>query len=206
MNNSNVAFNNTIQKPAFVFQSLPECLLLHRQCFFRAFECREATRNQQRSCPCLEKKIVYKYLVRVADQTDQLVADILQSYGLKNLSRSHVEILSFVAANPGVRATDVATTIDRRKATVTVLIQKLERLGYLMRMPDPIDGRAIRLHLSKSGLELMPVLARIYATLNRRIAKNLTTEESEVLQALLLKLYDSPIGYCQFLNTGQICF
>lgn len=62
-----------------------------------------------------------------------------------------VAILQLLLALGPLRASDLATLLQLSRATVTRLIDGLERSGLLQREPDPHDRRAIRLHLTPSG-------------------------------------------------------
>ncbi|MGV0853738.1 MarR family transcriptional regulator [Mycolicibacterium phlei] len=54
----------------------------------------------------------------------------------------------------GMRLTDLAEQARITKQTAGALIDQLERAGYVVRSPDPIDARARLVRLSDKGMEL----------------------------------------------------
>lgn len=55
---------------------------------------------------------------------------------------------------------ELARVINYNPGALTRLLDKLERLGYLQRIPDPSDRRSLRLELTDAGRE---VRARVIA-------------------------------------------
>lgn len=51
------------------------------------------------------------------------------------------------------RPSDLATFFGIGKPTLSRQVQLLERLGLIVREPDPTDGRAVQLTLSADGLD-----------------------------------------------------
>src|SRR3569832_1357498 len=54
-------------------------------------------------------------------------------------------VLRVVAQFPGISAKDVARLLHLHPSTVTGILQRLERKKVLLRAPDPIDTRRVRL-------------------------------------------------------------
>ncbi|MEM7183733.1 MAG: MarR family transcriptional regulator [Spirochaetota bacterium] len=132
---------------------------------------------------------VYKYLLRIADNIDLLTTELLQNNGLKGLGRSHLEILTVLLRKKEMTLSEIALHIERRKATVTVLIKKLEKLGYCQRKVNENDQRSFYISLTPKGQQTKRVAFRIFSVLNQSMEAAFSTKESETLQNLLFKLY-----------------
>ena len=76
------------------------------------------------------------------------------------------------------------------KGIVTVLVDKLEREGYVSKKPDPEDSRGVLVELTAKGRALEPVFQDISDGLNELIANRLSKEEIDQLNALLQKCVD----------------
>lgn len=57
----------------------------------------------------------------------------------------------------GTRLTVLAERAQVAKQTATALVDHLERSGYVERVPDPADGRARLVRLTRRGQKVIPV-------------------------------------------------
>jgi Transcriptional regulators len=64
---------------------------------------------------------------------------------------------------------DLAREIRKTKPTVTVLVEKLVRCGYVIRERDARDGRISFIRLTEKGWGLKPVLEDILSSLEMRL-------------------------------------
>ena len=82
---------------------------------------------------------------------------------------------------------ELAHRVRRTKSTVTTLADKLERGGYIRRIPNPADSRSTLVELTEKGQALGPTFLRISEGLQALVARNLTPEELNTLNTLLEK-------------------
>lgn len=87
-----------------------------------------------------------------------------------HLDRSAFPILRAVAFGP-VRLSALAGDLDVDLSTASRQVRNLEQAGYLLRTPDPDDGRASVLSLTAEGVD---VLKRIRATRHALVAESLS--------------------------------
>ena len=83
---------------------------------------------------------------------------------------------------------DIADTIHRTRPTVTVLVDKLEKTGYLKREISQEDNRYTYIVLTKKGQDFKPVFEKISQNLNDMLYKNLSEQEADILENLLQKI------------------
>lgn len=77
-----------------------------------------------------------------------------QAAGVASLSPAQVQILTMAAQAPhGVRPTEVAARLAVSPPTITESVKVLVRKHLLEKRPDPLDARAVRLHLTPEGHE-----------------------------------------------------
>jgi DNA-binding MarR family transcriptional regulator len=92
----------------------------------------------------------------------------------------------------GTRLTDLAAKVGVSKQAVAPLIDELEALGTIERFPDPDDGRAKLIRLSRRGADAihhgLSVLATIEAELAAAIGKPRMAELHRTLTAVLAAL------------------
>jgi DNA-binding MarR family transcriptional regulator len=85
------------------------------------------------------------------------------------------------------------------RATITGLLDTLERDGFVRREPDPADRRQTEVHLTPAGQEFMHDLLPTHFQLINGLMANLTEAERKTLVKLVHKIVerttpDSPAG------------
>ncbi len=89
---------------------------------------------------------------------------------------------------PGGRCLDINTSAQ---TTVTALVNKLVRLGYLKRKPDPEDSRVILVRLSEKGRALIPEVREISRKLLDTAYREMSQKDRVRLVALLRRVHDN---------------
>jgi DNA-binding MarR family transcriptional regulator len=88
----------------------------------------------------------------------------------------------------GMRATDIAANGHMSKQAVKPLIDHLEARGYLERVPDPEDHRALRINTTPRGKQLLAAASAIITDIEDEIAGQLGTDTHAQLRATLDEL------------------
>src|ERR1700758_2635211 len=81
----------------------------------------------------------------------------LQDAGFDDWTLAQVRVFQRLAPD-GSRLTDLADQAQMSKQSAGVLVDQLERLGYVRRVPDPADGRARLLVLEQRGRRAIEVV------------------------------------------------
>lgn len=118
------------------------------------------------------------------------VIDSLEKVGLKGIVPSHGDLLKQLFDKNVCSMTELARSIGRTKSTVTVLVEKLEREGYVCRVPNESDSRGVLVQLTEKGLALKPVFEGISDGLVALVSQKLSAEEAAILDKLLRKCVD----------------
>ncbi len=129
------------------------------------------------------------YLIsRIREKANRLILRELASHQLTGIVPTHGDILVALFLQPHLPMKRLAEIIDRDKSTVTALVDKLVRLGYVEKKPDPSDNRINLVCLTSKGRALMPAFLDISSKLQARVYKNLTRKEKATLIDLLAKI------------------
>ena len=110
-------------------------------------------------------------------------------YGLTVVDFS---VLSLVAHNPGITSRQLCTALSILPPNLVGLIAALDRRGLVERRPHPTDGRALGLHLTRSGKALVKQAEATAAELEVDATARLTERERATLIALLRKVPEVP--------------
>lgn len=74
------------------------------------------------------------------------------------------------------------------RATITGLLDTLERDGFVRREPDPADRRQMSVHLTAKGQSFMHDILPAHFRLITRLMGNLSGQERQTLTRLLIKI------------------
>ena len=87
-----------------------------------------------------------------------------------------------------VHLTDLETSFNLRKSTLTSTINNLEKNGYVVRIVENDDQRQKRLELTQKGEEKVQLFFNVFHEENEKIDVALTLEEGQELRRLLKKV------------------
>lgn len=128
------------------------------------------------------------FIAKIHEQGNRFITEQLQKNGADGLVPSHGDILALLYAHGTLPMKEIADKIHKTKATVTVLIDKLEKMDFVKRKSTAADSRYTYISLTEKGKAFKPVFENISAQLNERLHKNLTEEEADCLERLLQKM------------------
>ena len=97
------------------------------------------------------KKNLGHLLARAHGRVERWLADELAAAGLKGLSPSHGDVLARLFFGGEATMHELAAFAHRTKATTTVLVDKLEALGYVARGASATDGHSVVGRLTPAG-------------------------------------------------------
>jgi DNA-binding MarR family transcriptional regulator len=118
-----------------------------------------------------------------------VIAQFLERMAVYDLKPVDFSVMSVVVHNPGVTSRQLCTALNILPPNLVGLVQSLESRGLLERLPHPHDGRAMGLHPTDKGLELMEKAEATASELEMNIGSKLTPNQVQNLVTLLQKIY-----------------
>ena len=118
-----------------------------------------------------------------------VIAQFLERMAVYDLKPVDFSVMSVVVHNPGVTSRQLCTALNILPPNLVGLVQSLESRGLLERLPHPHDGRAMGLHPTDKGLELMEKAEATASELEMNIGSKLTPTQVQNLVTLLQKIY-----------------
>jgi DNA-binding MarR family transcriptional regulator len=104
--------------------------------------------------------------------------------------------LSAIALLPDpVTLKDLADCFDRDSASITFIIDRMEKEGLVTRIRDLKDRRSCRLTLTAKGMEILEVSDKSTKQLSQKIMKSLSQKDLSTLTALIEKIMDKTYEY-----------
>ena len=106
----------------------------------------------------------------------------------RELSREQAFVLGYLVQNPGLIQRDIAEITRTSAASVSSLLQGLERRELVVRRTDPDNERIKRVYATPEGSELVSGFDSAMTAADDTILSVLSHEERDTLHALLTKV------------------
>jgi DNA-binding MarR family transcriptional regulator len=107
-------------------------------------------------------------------------------YAKGNVTVPQKAVMQVVVQTPGVTLKELSQSISLAHSTVSGIVDRLEKRGFIERRPDPGDGRLSRIHPSAPVAEFlrerMPVLRS--GPLNSALARASVEDRRRIVSAL----------------------
>ncbi len=111
----------------------------------------------------------------------------LATAGFGDLRPAHLVIFQHVAPE-GTRITTLADRAQLTKPSITYLVNSLEQLGYVERVPDPSDKRASIVRFTERGWRQVRTALKILGDIEDEWARHLGRRKFAALRRGLLDL------------------
>ena len=108
--------------------------------------------------------------------------------GPLQLKASEFSLLVLVASNPKVNQKQLGQALDISPPNMAVTIDRLVERGWVERVRSTQDRRAMQIHLTTSGRELVERAEKIAMTMENPALRMLSPAERAMLIELLLKV------------------
>ncbi|HMS27791.1 MAG TPA: MarR family transcriptional regulator [Burkholderiaceae bacterium] len=107
-------------------------------------------------------------------------------YGLRTIDFS---VLSLITHNPGITSKQLCNALGIQAPNMVSMINSLAKRKLITRLPHPTDGRAMGLHLTPTGADMMRQAEKTAAELEIDKTAKLSKDERKTLLLLLKKIY-----------------
>ncbi|AGK99412.1 transcriptional regulator [Clostridium pasteurianum BC1] len=130
------------------------------------------------------------YLIgRIHEKANEFILKELEKVGLKDIAPSHGDILATLFQHDECTMTYLADNIHRDRSTVTALVNKLIKLGYISSRKGPKDNRSTMVFLTEKGRELETGFKEISLKLYAVEYKGISEAEKEIFKSILNKIH-----------------
>ncbi|OKP66967.1 MarR family transcriptional regulator [Paenibacillus helianthi] len=126
---------------------------------------------------------------KIRSEAHKLIASELEKRGIEDIVPSHGDVLVHLYQQDGLSIKELALKVHLTQPTVTVLVNKLERLEYVCRVKSGEDSRITFVKLTDKGISLQQAFREISDTLNEALYGGLNPAQQEDLECLLEHIY-----------------
>ena len=131
---------------------------------------------------------IISLISKVRENANRLILSEMKNWGIKGLATSHGDIIFALLKSERLTMKELAKKIDKDKSTVTALVDKLIKQGYVEKTRDAQDSRVVFVTLTEKGKELKPMFDSISDKLISIVYKNVSEKEKEDLLTTLTKI------------------
>ncbi|MDK2891959.1 MarR family winged helix-turn-helix transcriptional regulator [Methanohalophilus sp.] len=116
------------------------------------------------------------------------MAKHLEEYGIGG---GQIAFLMALYHQDGLYQEELARMFLVNRATAARAVQKLASKGYVERVQDHSDKRALRVYLTEKGLELQEIVMKISAMRRKKLFTGFSDEEQATFIKLLAKMVNN---------------
>ncbi|MNC50274.1 DNA-binding transcriptional repressor MarR [compost metagenome] len=139
----------------------------------------------------METRDVISLTSQIREKVNRFIEAGMMKQGIEGLGTSHGDIIYALFHTPKLMMADISRKIGKDKSTVTALVDKLVRLGYVAKERDPEDARVVYAVLTPKGRELEPAFEHISQEMLDVFYTNVSEEEKTTLLRILKKIYSN---------------
>lgn len=116
-------------------------------------------------------------------------------FGKYNIGSGQIPFLISLFHNDGLNQEALTGLIIVDKATTARALKKLEKEGYVKRVPDDSDKRAYKVYLTRKGKDLRPILHNKLSTWTALLLTDFSDREKKQLVSYLKRIAQNASAY-----------
>ncbi|MEK4437450.1 MULTISPECIES: MarR family winged helix-turn-helix transcriptional regulator [Paenibacillus] len=128
---------------------------------------------------------------KIKESSNRFIVSEMTKHGVQDIATSHGDIIYALYHRPQMTMAEIAKKIGKDKSTVTALVDKLVRMGYVIKERSDEDTRVVHVALTSKGEELKPVFEEISQNLLNVFYADITETEKEELLRILMKIHSN---------------
>ena len=125
-------------------------------------------------------------MTKIAREVSKFTVQMMKEEGI---GTAEFDVIHFIRHNPGVTQTKMLETLKIDKGAAAKRVASLENKGYLIRKPNPDDGRSQLLYATEKAEDLKNSKAQIETIFYEWLLGDLSAEEKEAFCKTLDQLY-----------------
>ena len=134
---------------------------------------------------------IISLIAKIREKTNRFIVLEMSKNGINDIVTSHGDIIYALLKNKQLTMAEIAEKIDRDKSTVTALVDKLVRLGYVTKQRDTQDTRVVYVSLTDKGIELKTIFEAVSNDVLYTFYNGISEKEKEELLRILTKIYNN---------------
>ncbi|TVX99790.1 MarR family winged helix-turn-helix transcriptional regulator [Cohnella terricola] len=139
----------------------------------------------------METRDVASLISKIREKVNRFIVTEMAKNGVDGIGTSHGDIIYALFKAPRLTMAEISKRIRKDKSTVTALVDKLVRLGYVTKERDIEDTRVVHVAVTPKGRELEPIFESISQEMLSVFYSSVSDQEKEDVLRILKKIYDN---------------
>ncbi len=133
-----------------------------------------------------------RFIFLISKVYQKLITDLQKSFSGSGVEVTPIQVmlLFFLQQNNGLSLTQISQGLMLENPTVTGLIDRLEKSGYVKRSDHPKDRRVYLVHLTEKGNKVAKKALPIVKKLNDKIKEGYSKGEIEDFKKVLIGAFN----------------
>lgn len=110
------------------------------------------------------------------------------------LYRGQPPVLRALWEQEGLTQTELAEQMKITPATMTKMLQRMEKAGFIQRKTDAADQRVSRVYLTEAGRMVQKDVEAVFRQIETEIFGNFSKEEQELLRRFFLQIRENLVA------------
>jgi DNA-binding MarR family transcriptional regulator len=120
-------------------------------------------------------------LAKASQRFNEVLVERFAAEGFVEIRASYGSVLVPLFERDGLRLGELASAARLSKQAMTGLVKRCEADGLVERGPDPVDGRAFNVRLTRRGRAARAVAERVLDELNDELGRSLGDRDRDAL-------------------------
>jgi len=133
-----------------------------------------------------------RFIFLISKVCQKLIINLQKAFSESGVEVTPIQVmlLFFLQKNDGSSLTQISQGLMLENPTVTGLIDRLEKLGYVKRSDHPDDRRVYSIYLTEKGKKVANKALPIVKRLNDQIKEGYSREEIENFKKVLMGAFN----------------
>jgi len=133
-----------------------------------------------------------RFIFLISKVCQKLIINLQKAFSESGVEVTPIQVilLFFLQKNDGSSLTQISQGLMLENPTVTGLIDRLEKLGYVKRSDHPSDRRVYLVYLTEKGKTVANKALPIVKKLNEQIKEGYSKEEIENFKKVLMGAFN----------------
>jgi DNA-binding MarR family transcriptional regulator len=133
-----------------------------------------------------------RFIFLISKVCQKLIINLQNAFSESGVEVTPIQVmlLFFLQKNDGSSLTQISQGLMLENPTVTGLIDRLEKSGYVKRSDHPNDRRVYLVHITEKGNKVANKALPIIKKLNEEIKKGYSKEEIENFKKVLIGAFN----------------
>ena len=130
-------------------------------------------------------------LAKACKLKHQRMHELLEGLGLY---QGQPFVLRALWKQSGLTHSELAELLNRSPSTITNMVKRMEKAGFVERRPDPKDERISRVHLTDAGRDIKAAVEDVWSIFEEQAFAGFGEEELTALRGFFLRMCQNMEG------------